>query len=114
MDSSSPKTTTEPFRTSRCHSVIRSVPCASDLMSVRLMDEQQTARFESACIAAGARFSGGVFACAALAEHELTGAETYYGITPSRYTQHSNGLYDNGLVHRLCSDHRPCRRNVFR
>ena len=47
------------------------------------MDEQQTAGFESACIAAGARFSGGVFACAALAEHELTGAETYYGITPT-------------------------------
>ena len=33
-------------------------------------------------MAAGVRFSGGVFACAALAEHELTGAETYYGITP--------------------------------
>jgi mycolipenoyl-CoA---2-(long-chain-fatty acyl)-trehalose mycolipenoyltransferase / long-chain-acyl-CoA---trehalose acyltransferase len=51
-----------------------------DLMFVRVMDERQTAGFESACIASGARFSGGVFACAALAEHELTGAETYYGI----------------------------------
>ncbi len=58
-----------------------SAPC--DLMAARLMDERQTARFESACLAAGARFSGGVFACAALAEHELTGAETYYGITPT-------------------------------
>ena len=58
-----------------------SVPCAGDVMTVQLMDERQTARFESACVAAGARFSGGVFACAALAEHELTGAETYYGIT---------------------------------
>jgi mycolipenoyl-CoA---2-(long-chain-fatty acyl)-trehalose mycolipenoyltransferase / long-chain-acyl-CoA---trehalose acyltransferase len=57
-----------------------SVPC--DLMAARLMDERQTARFESACLAAGARFCGGVLACAALAEHELTGAETYYGITP--------------------------------
>ena len=53
-------------------------PC--DIISVRLMDQRQTARFESACIAAGTRFSGGVFACAALAEHELTGAETYYGL----------------------------------
>ncbi|HUH71108.1 MAG TPA: condensation domain-containing protein [Mycobacterium sp.] len=51
-----------------------------DLMFVRVMDEGQTAEFESACIAAGARFSGGVFACAALAQYELTGAETYYGL----------------------------------
>ena len=51
-----------------------------DLMFVRLMDERQTADFESACIAAGARFSGGVFASAALAQYELTGAETYYGL----------------------------------
>jgi len=57
-----------------------SVPC--DLMAARLMDERQTARFESACLAAGARFCGGVLACAALAEYELTGAETYYGIAP--------------------------------
>lgn len=56
------------------------VPC--DMMSVQLLDEQQTARFESACLAAGARFSGGVFACAALVEHELTGRETYHGIIP--------------------------------
>jgi hypothetical protein len=53
-----------------------------DLMGARLMDERQTARFESACLEAGARFCGGVFACAALAEYQLTGAETYYGITP--------------------------------
>ena len=44
------------------------------------MDERQTAGFESACIAAGARFSGGVFACAALAQYELTGADIYYGL----------------------------------
>jgi 2-O-sulfo trehalose long-chain-acyltransferase len=60
-----------------------SVPRGGDLMVVPLMDERQTQRFESACIAGGARFSGGVFACAALAEHELTGAETSYVITPS-------------------------------
>lgn len=52
----------------------------SDFMFVRVMDERQTADFESLCIAGGARFSGGVFACAALAQHELTGAETYYGL----------------------------------
>jgi mycolipenoyl-CoA---2-(long-chain-fatty acyl)-trehalose mycolipenoyltransferase / long-chain-acyl-CoA---trehalose acyltransferase len=51
-----------------------------DFMFVRVMDERQTAQFESACIAAGARFSGGVFSCAALAQYELTGAETYYGL----------------------------------
>ncbi|BBZ48295.1 hypothetical protein MHEI_00120 [Mycobacterium heidelbergense] len=51
-----------------------------DLMFVQVMDERQTAEFESACLAGGARFSGGVFACAALAQYELTGAETYYGL----------------------------------
>jgi 2-O-sulfo trehalose long-chain-acyltransferase len=53
-----------------------SVPCAGDLLNVTLMDEQQTRRFDSACVAAGARFSGGVFGSAALTEYELTGAET--------------------------------------
>jgi hypothetical protein len=53
-----------------------------ELLSLRLMDADQTARFESACTAAGARFSGGVFACAALTEYELTGSETYNAVTP--------------------------------
>ena len=52
----------------------------ADTVSLQLMNERQTAGFESACVAAGARFSGGVFACAALAQYELTGAETYYGL----------------------------------
>lgn len=47
-----------------------------------LIDGEQGQRFESACRAAGARFSGGVFACAALAENSLTGAATYFGLTP--------------------------------
>ena len=85
-----------------------------DLMSAQLMDERQTAGFESACIASGARFSGGVLACAALAEYELTGAETYYGIIATDTRSTPTGLHDNGLVHRLCSDHRPCRRSIFR
>lgn len=57
-----------------------SAPCA--VMGLQLLDAQQTVAFESVCVAAGVRFSGGVFACAALAEYELTGAETYYGIAP--------------------------------
>jgi hypothetical protein len=59
-----------------------STPCAGELVTVTLMDREQTQRFESVCMDAGARFSGGVFACAALSEYELTGTETYYGITP--------------------------------
>lgn len=60
-----------------------SVPCEGDLLTIQLMGETQSDRFESACTAAGARFIGGVFAAAALAEHELTRAETYYVITPT-------------------------------
>jgi hypothetical protein len=59
-----------------------SVPSTGAMIVLPLMDAAQTERFESNCTDAGARFSGGVFACAALAEHELTGAETYFGITP--------------------------------
>lgn len=47
-----------------------------------LMNEEQGERFEAQCRAVGARFSGGVFACAALTEHRLTGAPTYFGLTP--------------------------------
>lgn len=54
----------------------------SDMTSEVLMDPAQTERFESACTAAGVRFVGGVFACLAQVEHELTGALTYYGLTP--------------------------------
>ncbi|WIM88719.1 condensation domain-containing protein [Candidatus Mycobacterium wuenschmannii] len=50
-----------------------------DLMSLTLLDQKQTAAFESVCVSAGARFSGGVFACAALTERELNGVDTYYG-----------------------------------
>jgi mycolipenoyl-CoA---2-(long-chain-fatty acyl)-trehalose mycolipenoyltransferase / long-chain-acyl-CoA---trehalose acyltransferase len=60
-----------------------SVPCVADIYTVALMNENQTARFESACLQADARFVGGMLACAAVAEHEFTGAETYYGLTPS-------------------------------
>lgn len=54
-----------------------------DLVTVRLMDKAQSERFEAACTAAGARFIGGVFACAALAQHALTGSTDYHVITPT-------------------------------
>jgi mycolipenoyl-CoA---2-(long-chain-fatty acyl)-trehalose mycolipenoyltransferase / long-chain-acyl-CoA---trehalose acyltransferase len=60
-----------------------SVPCEGNLLTVELMDEEQSNRFESACTDAGARFIGGVFAAAALAEYELTGSDTYHVITPT-------------------------------
>lgn len=50
-------------------------------LTVDLLDAAATESFEAACHAAGARFSGGVVACAALAEHEFTGTETYHGFT---------------------------------
>jgi mycolipenoyl-CoA---2-(long-chain-fatty acyl)-trehalose mycolipenoyltransferase / long-chain-acyl-CoA---trehalose acyltransferase len=59
------------------------VPCEGDLLTVALMDEAQSNRFESACTDAGARFVGGVFAAVALAEHQLTDADTYCVITPT-------------------------------
>jgi 2-O-sulfo trehalose long-chain-acyltransferase len=60
-----------------------SASTGGDVMVERLMDPDQTARFESLCTEAGARFSGGLFACVALAQYELTGAGTYYGLTPT-------------------------------
>ena len=57
-------------------------PCEADIVTLSMLDEQQTAKFESVCMAAGARFVGGIMACFGLAEYELTGAETYYGLTP--------------------------------
>ncbi|OBH90625.1 condensation domain-containing protein [Mycobacterium sp. E2733] len=55
---------------------------SSAMASELLMGPAQTERFETACMAAGARFVGGLFACFALLEHEFTGALTYYGLTP--------------------------------
>ncbi|MGF2952253.1 condensation domain-containing protein [Mycobacterium sp. THU-M116] len=54
-----------------------SVPYAGKLITETLLDEEQSERFESACVAAGARFSGGVFACAALTQRELTGTGAF-------------------------------------
>jgi len=48
----------------------------------RLIGPEQTVQFEAICQRAGVRFSGGLFACVALTQYELNGAETYYGLTP--------------------------------
>ncbi|MGY4708719.1 condensation domain-containing protein [Mycolicibacterium sp. CBM1] len=60
-----------------------SAHCTGDLLTMELMDDHETDRFESACTAAGVRFIGGVFACAAVAHRELTGDDNYYVITPT-------------------------------
>lgn len=57
------------------------VPYAGKLVTETLLDERQTERFERACVAADARFSGGVFGCAGLTHRELTGAETFSAVT---------------------------------
>src|SRR5436190_8697005 len=54
-----------------------------DFVTVELLNEDDTESFDTACREARARFSGGVLACAALAEHQLTGNTTYHGFTPS-------------------------------
>lgn len=60
-----------------------SMPCSGQTLSVTLLDELQTHRFEQVCARSRSRFSGGVFACAALAAHELTGAGTFHVVTPT-------------------------------
>jgi hypothetical protein len=56
---------------------------AGAAITVELLDAAETEAFDDACRAAGARFSGGVMACAALADHEFTGAEIFHTFTPS-------------------------------
>jgi hypothetical protein len=60
----------------------QSIPCGGDVHVEQLLGPDQTAEFEAVCQRAGTRFSGGLFACAALAQYELAGTETYYGLTP--------------------------------
>jgi hypothetical protein len=54
---------------------------AGDLLTVELLDAAETEAFDTTCVASGARFIGGVLACTALAEHELTGNELHHGFT---------------------------------
>lgn len=69
---------------------------SSGMTSEVLMDAPQTERFEAACAAAGARFVGGLFACLAQVEHELTGALTYYGLTPRDSRSASDNFMTQG------------------
>jgi hypothetical protein len=59
------------------------IPCTGDLITVTLMDAHDSDRFEAVCAQTGVRYIGGVFACAAMAERELTGSDTYNVITPT-------------------------------
>lgn len=68
----------------------------SDMVGEVLMNSEQTARFESACTAAGARFVGGLFACLAMVDHEFTGAPTYYGLTPRDTRRTSDNFMTQG------------------
>jgi hypothetical protein len=52
-----------------------------EFVTVEVLDAAQTESFDAVCREAGARFSGGALACAALAEHELTGTAAYHGFT---------------------------------
>ncbi|MGH3641563.1 MAG: condensation domain-containing protein, partial [Mycobacterium sp.] len=54
-----------------------------DLVTVELLTAEETEVFDMACRGAGARFSGGVMACAAMAEREFTGKTVFRGFTPS-------------------------------
>jgi mycolipenoyl-CoA---2-(long-chain-fatty acyl)-trehalose mycolipenoyltransferase / long-chain-acyl-CoA---trehalose acyltransferase len=60
-----------------------SKPCTAAVLTETLLDARQTVDFEAACVASGARFVGGVLACVGLTNREFTGADTYYGLTPS-------------------------------
>ena len=71
---------------------------AGGVLTVELLDADETEAFDTACRAAGARFSGGVMACAAMADRHFTGAETYHTYTPSdtrsrEVEAHSAGWY---------------------
>ena len=71
-------------------------PTVADMVGELLLDAEQTARFEAACTAAGARFVGGLYACTAMVEHELTGADTYYGLTPRDTRRTSDNFMTQG------------------
>ena len=77
-------------------------PCDAAIVTASMLDEQETARFESACMDAGARFVGGVMACFGLAEYELAGVPTYFGLTPidtrRTETDHMTQGWFTGLI----------------
>lgn len=55
---------------------------AGQSFTVELLDAAQAEAFDTACRQAGARFSGGVLACVALADHHFTRADTFHTFSP--------------------------------
>ena len=55
---------------------------AGQSFTVELLDAEQTEAFDTACRRAGARFSGGVLACAAIADHNFTHSDTVHMFSP--------------------------------
>jgi hypothetical protein len=50
--------------------------------TVELLNAEQTGAFDTACRRVGARFSGGILACAAIADHRFTHAGTVHMFSP--------------------------------
>lgn len=61
------------------------------IVSHHLLDDTGATAFEQACARHGARPSGALLAALALAEHQLTGSSTYFGLTvlSTRTAEHS-------------------------
>lgn len=71
-------------------------PTVAKMSGEMIMDAGHTKRFEAACATAGVRFVGGLFACAARVDHELTGAATYFGLTPRDTRRTSDNFTTQG------------------
>lgn len=54
----------------------------SEVTMYPLFEHEEALRFDEACERVGAKFTGGIFAAAAIAEYELVGQESYLGLTP--------------------------------
>ena len=54
----------------------------SEVTMLPLFDHEEAVQFDDACERVGAKFTGGIFAAAAIAEYELVGRESYLGLTP--------------------------------
>jgi mycolipenoyl-CoA---2-(long-chain-fatty acyl)-trehalose mycolipenoyltransferase / long-chain-acyl-CoA---trehalose acyltransferase len=65
-------------------------------VTVGILDPAETAQFKSACAAAGARIIGGLLACAALSERELTGSGSYSVFTPVTTRKTAEEFRTNG------------------
>ena len=85
-----------------------------DFITVELLNDDETEAFDAACRDVGARFSGGVMACAALAEHQLTGNTTYHGFTPSDTRTPGAETLSVGWFAEPVPRHRADRRRLLR